>query len=571
MLTGRYFPVLEEESTDRRKSRQESAFEKAVVTFKQKEAESFNTVHQSIGDNKLSVRTPWLGATKWLERFVGANMTTLSELAGNAKGKRDYLSVVEKEIGDLMNECHAGLRDLKSREWDRILFWLRSTNETVIHSKPLSVYIQQKTVQTYSAYWQRFSCFCLRAIDDPSCQPGGINHGFNFTDEQRELLMSLKSCYQFVDGSAQGPGIRRSKLLEWSMSCIRQEVHIVGVPVLVYFAGILGYEAGSGQWKQPVHYTNILSGLIWCMRVLVLQYALPMSQRKDFRGGPSLSPIEKFKGVRDKCLVEEVDCPFSSFVALRNYGMTVAKDSVGEDRVRWSDDGQILLFWGHMTSMGDWKSFVLDLLEEAEVMLANQLLFQGNGTLPDVNIWEVRDDHRQSKMGYYFASERSGGWDGARKQMGEWIRKAKDPLGLMGDEDEDGVQGFVQTAVDKYNALDVAFRIILYLLILFTAGSPPRGTEMTAMKFMNSRDGDRDIKATLGRMMLVTAYHKSIGITGTSNVFPLTSLAILTVGDCKIPSAASGQTTCSLPAIRRSFPQVSERNHVGRGTCVFVW
>jgi hypothetical protein len=155
--------------------------------------------------------------------------------------------------------------------------------------------------------------------------------------------------------------------------------------------------------------------------------------------------------------------------------------------------------------------------------------------------------------------------------MGEWIRKAKDPLGLMGDEDEDGVQGFVQTAVDKYNALDVAFRIILYLLILFTAGSPPRGTEMTAMKFMNSRDGDRDIKATLGRMMLVTAYHKSIGITGTSNVFPLTSLAILTVGDCKIPAAASGQTTCSLPAIRRSFPQVSERNHVGRGTCVFVW
>jgi hypothetical protein len=167
ILTGRYFPVSEEESTDRRKSRQESAFEKAVVTFKQKEAESFNTVHQSIGDNKLSVRTPWLGATKWLERFVGANMNTLSELAGNAKGKRDYLSVVEKEIGDLMNECHAGLRDLKSREWDRILFWLTSTKETVIHSKPLSVYIQQKTVETYSAYWQRFTCFCLRAIEDP--------------------------------------------------------------------------------------------------------------------------------------------------------------------------------------------------------------------------------------------------------------------------------------------------------------------------------------------------------------------------------------------------------------------
>jgi hypothetical protein len=160
-LTGRYFPVSDEASTDGRKSRQESAFEKAVVTFKQKEMESLNTAHRAIGDNKLSVRTPWLGATKWLERFAGANMNTLSEMAANAKGKGDYLSMVEKEMGDLMNECHAGLRDLKSREWDRILFWLKSTKEAVIHSKPLNVYIQQKTVQTYSAYWQRFTCFCL--------------------------------------------------------------------------------------------------------------------------------------------------------------------------------------------------------------------------------------------------------------------------------------------------------------------------------------------------------------------------------------------------------------------------
>jgi predicted thioredoxin/glutaredoxin len=76
-------------------------------------------------------------------------MSALSELVGNTKRKRDYLSVVEKEIGDLMNECYTGLRDLKSRDWDRILFWLKSTKETGIHTKPISVCIQQKTVQTY--------------------------------------------------------------------------------------------------------------------------------------------------------------------------------------------------------------------------------------------------------------------------------------------------------------------------------------------------------------------------------------------------------------------------------------
>jgi hypothetical protein len=53
ILISRYFPVLEEQSTNGRKSRWESVFEKAVVMFKQKEAETLNTAHQSIGDNKL--------------------------------------------------------------------------------------------------------------------------------------------------------------------------------------------------------------------------------------------------------------------------------------------------------------------------------------------------------------------------------------------------------------------------------------------------------------------------------------------------------------------------------------
>jgi hypothetical protein len=192
----------------------------------------------------------------------------------------------------------------------------------------------------------------------------------------------------------QGQGIRRSILLELSMSFIRQEVHVVGVPALVYFAGILGYDKPTGQWKQPIYYTNILSGFIWCIRVLALEYALPTSRRDMFKGDASISPVEQFKHLRDTCLVEEVDCPFASFVSLRNYGMIVAKDAIGEERVQWSDDGQILLFCGHLTSMEDWKSFVLSLLEEAEEMLGNQLLFRKKGGLPDVNLWEIRDDDR---------------------------------------------------------------------------------------------------------------------------------------------------------------------------------
>jgi hypothetical protein len=72
--------------------------------------------------------------------------------------------------------------------------------------------------------------------------------------------------------------------------------------------------------------------------------------------------------------------------------------------------------------------------------------------------------------------------------------------------------------VDEYNAIDKAFRVLLYLVILFTAGSPPRGTEMMSIKFMNTRDGLQDIFVFLGRVMMVTSYHKSQGITGKEKV-----------------------------------------------------
>lgn len=106
--------------------------------------------------------------------------------------------------------------------------------------------------------------------------------------------------------------------------------------------------------------------------------------------------------------------------------------------------------------------------------------------------------------------------------MGEWVRMAKDPLGLFGNQNEHGVQGFNQAAVDKYNALDVAFRIMLYLLLLFTVGSPPRGTE------------------------------------------------ILMVGHCKILTAACFQITSPLPAICDSIPAVLERNNLYCRQCLLV-
>jgi hypothetical protein len=166
----------------------------------------------------------------------------------------------------------------------------------------------------------------------------------------------------------------------------------------------------------------------------------------------------------------------------------------------------------------DWKQFVVDMVTEAEEMLAKQLLFQVDGRLPEVNLWRFKDDQEKEDMGYYFATISSVGWDEARALMGKWLISAGDPMGLFGDQDEGGVQEWMGTAVDDYNSVDKQFRILLYLVILFLGEGPPRGTEMMSIKFMNTCDGLRDIFIYLGRFMMVTSYHKSQGITGKQKV-----------------------------------------------------
>jgi len=46
---------------------------------------------------------------------------------------------------------------------------------------------------------------------------------------------------------------------------------------------------------------NVLAGILWCMRVLVLEYTL-LTRSRDRLEGEEMTPLERFKLVRDKFL-----------------------------------------------------------------------------------------------------------------------------------------------------------------------------------------------------------------------------------------------------------------------------
>jgi len=439
-------------------------------------------------------------------------MEQLTELTEKPTPGDAFLTVVWKDIGSMFKDCHVGLKDISAREWDRILFWLKSSQRGAIARKPMNIHIKEKTVKEYASYFQRFICFCFRAMDLSISH--AVDGGFKFTNDQRQQLEEVREYYQFLDADEQyDGGLRKRMLVKLCIAFIRQDVYEVGVPALVYFMGILGYCKKTGQWRDPQYYTNKLAGMMWCMRVLVLEFSLPLDRRDELGMDKILNPLNRVMEVRDLWLVAESECPFATLHALMNYGFVLAKQAVGVDKVRWSEDKDRLLFRGHMMDVEQWKKFVLSLLETVERMLSHELMFQKDGRLPDINLWNVQDDQGREDVGYYFGAVDTSQWDEARKRMVEWLVDNGDPIGLLVDQDECGVQGFLQTGVDNYNALDTRFRILLFLVVLFLSGGPPRGTESTSMKYMNTREGQRNVFIFLGMLMTVTEFHKSQAIT----------------------------------------------------------
>jgi hypothetical protein len=562
--------VEQGESSTARTGHVTGGLDRLIEITKLQEHASRTSDHQPIGDNLLPVRTPWLAYTKWLERFAGQNMERLTELTEKPKSGDHFLMAVWKDAGNMFKDCHRGLKDICTREWDRILFWLKSSRRDAVARGPMNVHIKEKTVGEYSSYLQRFLCFCFRVLDLPIAH--AQDGGFRFTDEQREYLEEAREYYQFMGGDDEdADGMRRRMLVKLCMSFIRQEVYEVGVPALVYFMGILGHRKNTGQWREPEYYTNMLAGTLWCMRALVLEFSLPLDRRDEFGMDKIRNPINRVKEVRDLWLVEESECPFATLHSLMNYGFVLAKQAVGVGKVRWSEDREKLLFRGHVMDMEQWKEFVLGLLETVERMLNDELMFQRDGRLPDVNLWNVEDDQGREDVGYYFGAVSTDQWDDARKQMGHWLVESGDPVGLLGDQDEGGVQEFMQTGVDNYNALDTKFRILLFLVVLFLSGGPPRGTETTSMKYMNTREGQRNVFVFLGMMMTVTEFHKSQAITMQQKVNELYSIHNLTLAYCTIPMPPCSQSAVCLPPICGSVPPYDQwQFHVGR-ECMAVW
>jgi hypothetical protein len=99
-----------------------------------------------IHDKKIPQElTPWLRRTGWVQRFDNMDMKILHELLeppkSNPQNPGDKLPLVWNSIARVIEKCWTGVRDVESRNWRLILYWLNSAEEDIQSQSPFRVHI----------------------------------------------------------------------------------------------------------------------------------------------------------------------------------------------------------------------------------------------------------------------------------------------------------------------------------------------------------------------------------------------------------------------------------------------
>src|SRR5437762_4621134 len=258
---------------------------RSLITAAISEADERDKTHQKtlneVRDSQsLVTKTPWLRHTYWEETFVNKDMVTLVKLT-EAPGIHDHQERrVWQATARVVEQCFKGILDCQERGWTLIPFWLRSVDRNKEDTKPFRTFIAPYTLRRYASYWQQYIIFCLRAMM--------AEESVQFTARQREELLELNSMLYETDDDLE----IQAKILDLSILLIQHSDYAKERSSLIYFTGILGYKLEWKQWRQPGEYTTILAGIQFCIRVIMLEAALPTNMRAMFIETSSENPIQ---------------------------------------------------------------------------------------------------------------------------------------------------------------------------------------------------------------------------------------------------------------------------------------
>jgi len=241
-----------------------------------------NTVQYN---TSLVTKTPWLQYNRWDKKFKGQDMNELHTLTDLPLATAVEEKLISDTVGKILETCWEGYHDCLAREWVLIPFWLRSVALEKEDTKPFRSYIAPYTLSQYIGYWQGYILFCYQMYELRDKR-------LEFIRPQFQNLIGVRSIMnQHTEDQVEE---LETLLFNLFVSLICHSDYAKEPSSLIYYTGVRGYNVDYKQWRKPQDYTTILAGIQFCMRIIILEHALPMGFRKEFTELTSVTPVMQF-------------------------------------------------------------------------------------------------------------------------------------------------------------------------------------------------------------------------------------------------------------------------------------
>ena len=412
--------------------------------------------------------------------------------------------------------------------------WVRSAKANEVDQRPMARLQNPESQARYTGYMVMFVCYVLRIVaaeaveasdkesevsdssdssdgsSDDSSSDEDHAHGrakvdpmkdaremFPWQGRQKELAGHL---WRGLDGDDQAGCMANLREMVGNF-ILTPYVRSPFESGLVHFAAVLGFDPEARRLRSAKHYSYLVAGVIYCMRVLGVELLLPSAER-ECQG--EVEREEYLEGRRQR-LVDGSFSPMSQLLSLLAYGKYIAMNSGSAGNAFWSEDRKVFHLNGRPIVVQHFQHMAQEILTELEDLLWGELLWvRASSQRFPIRLDLIRDDIACTQRGMSFVTRGDNGLDHGLRWMLEQMMRDKQGRKLRS---EDGAWNLGR--VKRYLRTIKRFKELELANVHIEQGQPGRGTEITTMRFRNGALQDRNLFVMDGQMMTVVRYYKS--------------------------------------------------------------
>ncbi|KAH7459229.1 hypothetical protein FOMA001_g20149 [Fusarium oxysporum f. sp. matthiolae] len=275
---------------------------------------------------------------------------------------------------------------------------------------------------------------------------------------------------------------------------------------IIHFTAVLGIK-GPSLTFHPAHSSSPkLSALMWIGRLLFLEYAVPVFGYNTLelawpcRTAYSSQP-DRISSIRSKYLLRGCYTPFGELIELKAFAKSIVKREGIPGNLTWAPDGR------SFTIGDDKKVFLSEFCEthyKAVITVQEQVDEMLLGWQPDIDVSAIRDDLTCRKAGWSFIDKTENNLADIWETLLHRLQKSSfrdTPFTKSGHWNPE--------TCHKYLSAGVELNKSAFAAIHFRASLPGRGTEVTSIRYLNSKLSIRNVFFYDGRMIIIISYNKA--------------------------------------------------------------